>query len=150
MHPQRPHILAKFRQYTDYWPSKLPLPKVDPNFISFLSCIFSLFFLIIWQTDFPQKIPISFTCLIFSLMLDWLDGLIARKHKIASEKGWLMDTASDRLSEIFILLSFPFFPWLYLVFWNILLSFISYLTKKQFTMHLRLFFLIYFVFEFLL
>lgn len=150
MHPQRFNFVTKFRQIVDKYPLKLPLLKIDPNFISFLSCIFSLFFLVIWQTDLPQKIPISFTCLIFGAMLDWLDGLIARKHGLASEKGWIIDTVCDRLSEFFIILPFSFFPWFYLLFWNILLSWISWFTKKQITFPLRFIFLIYFLIKFIL
>lgn len=144
MLPQRPYFIQKFREYIDYYPAKLPLPKINPDLFSFLSVIFSLFFLIIWRSSFPQKIPIALTCLIIALMLDWLDGLIARKQKIASKRGWLVDAICDRLSEGLIFLPF-FFPWFYLFLWNALFLIISYLTKKQILLPLRQFFLIYLI-----
>lgn len=150
MQPQRFHFVAKYREYIDRYPLRLPLLKINPNLISFISVIFSLLFLIIWQSNLPQKIPISFTCLIFGAMLDWLDGLTARKYHLASEKGWIVDTTCDRLSEFFILLSFSFFPWFYLLLWNVLFSWISWFVKKQITFPLRLIFLVYFLIKFVL
>ena len=78
------------------------------------------------------------------LLSDWLDGIIARHHHRASEKGWFIDVITDRISEG-IIFSIFFWPWFYLFILNILLNFISYFIKKNLTMPLRFAFFIYII-----
>lgn len=143
--PVRLKPVQKIRTRLDNLALKLPLPKINPNALSFLSVVFSLIF---WfaskNEDKLWSTGIAIACLIIIIMLDWLDGLVAKKYKSASKFGWLVDVFADRLSEGILFLSF-IFPWFYLFVLNVVLSIISYRTKVHFILPLRIIFLIYFL-----
>lgn len=138
-------IVKKLRAMTDYYLLRLPLPKINPNIVSGLSIISSLGF-VLSLSESSLKLPFAF--LIITLLLDWLDGLIAKKHSLASEKGYIVDVASDRLSEAIIFIPF-FFPWFYLFTINMILTMFSFVGNRHIILPLRAIFAVYFYFAFL-
>lgn len=140
-------IVKKLRAITDYYVLRLPLPRINPNILSGLSIISSLgFILSLSLSESSLKLPFAF--LIITLLLDWLDGLIAKKHCLASEKGYIVDVASDRLSEAILFIPF-FFPWFYLFTINMILTMFSFVRNRHIILPLRLIFAVYFYFSFL-
>lgn len=128
-----------FRNRIDPWLIKLPLPRLHPTLISGLTLLISFLFVIFWN-----KAPSWALFLLFIiLILDWLDGAIARKYNFRKTKeekrrGWTIDTIFDRLSEG-IITSLFIWPWFYLFLLNCLLSPFSYFFKTSFILNLRLF-----------
>ena len=128
------------RRKTDKIGLALPLPNVNPNVISGLSVLTSMLFVIV----FPKFPIISAVFLTFTILLDWFDGLIAKKFQRTSEEGYVVDVMSDRLSEG-IIFSAMIFPWFFLFFLNCLLSMRSVVKEKHIILPLRHLFLIYLV-----
>ncbi|MFA5070666.1 MAG: CDP-alcohol phosphatidyltransferase family protein [Patescibacteria group bacterium] len=123
--PPKIGIIQKARDVIDLWLLRLPWPKVNPNYISYLALPFSLIFILLWDR---YKL-LSFFVLVFVLILDWMDGLVAKKYQTASEEGWLVDVTTDRLSEGVIFIHF-FHPWFYLFLVNLFLTAASFKFKK--------------------
>ncbi len=138
--PQKIGIVKKFRDVSDLWVLRLPMPNINPSIITLLAIPFSIAFIFLWEDQKAWAIILLFCC----LLSDWLDGIIARHHHRASEKGWFIDVITDRISEG-IIFSIFFWPWFYLFILNILLNFISYFIKKNLTMPLRFAFFIYII-----
>lgn len=134
--PVKLNWVKTIRKYLDGAVIRLPLPNVDPNIISVLSVLFIIIALI-----FHDHIWWLFTWVLLSLIFDWLDGVIARKHKRATKKGYLIDVYCDRLSEGLLFIVF-FNPWFYFFIVNLFLTVYSWKTKIHFVLALRLFFLI--------
>ena len=137
-------FVEKTRKKTDKPLLDLPLPKISPNKISALSIITSLLFLLV----FPYSKVGAFLLIIATLALDWFDGLIAKKYKLASEKGYVVDMTADRMSEGLILVLFP--PWFVLFTLNNILSIFSFVKKKHVIIPLRHIFALYFIWVFLI
>ncbi len=136
-------FVSAFRKFTDSCVAFLPLPNVNPDIVSLMSLILSAVFL------FFDNILVQIIILIFVLILDWMDGLIARKYNFRKnekeeEKGWMVDVIIDRLSEgvIFILY---FNPWFWLFILNSILSLVSYKIRKHLSLPLRQAFLVWLV-----
>ena len=123
--PPKIGIIHKSREVIDLWLLRLPWPKVNPNLISYLALPFSLIFILLWD----KYELLSFFVLVVVLLLDWIDGLVAKKYHSTSEAGWVVDVTTDRLSEGIIFIHF-FHPWFYLFLVNILLTAASYKFKK--------------------
>lgn len=85
---------------------------------------------------------ITFAFLILTLLLDWLDGLIAKKHNLVSEKGYIVDVAADRLSEAIIFIPF-FYPWFYFFTLNMLLTIAGFIKNRHIILPLRAIFAAY-------
>lgn len=133
--------MKKIRDKTDKLGAALPLPDVNPNAVSGLSIITSMLFVL-----FIRLYPfIATVFLLATLILDWLDGLIARKFGKTSEEGYLADVASDRFSEGIIFAVF-FFPWFYLFLANCILSMVSVKRKRHLVFPLRHAFIIFYAF----
>ncbi|MFC1662597.1 CDP-alcohol phosphatidyltransferase family protein [Patescibacteria group bacterium] len=143
--PQKLSIIQKCREITDLWIRRLPLPNINPSIISFLAIPFSLAFIILWDDNQTA----AFIFLALTLITDWLDGILAKKHHRESEKGWVIDTVTDRLSEGIIFLKF-FNPWFYVFLANIVLSLISYKSKKAILIPLRQVFFLYIIMKYTL
>lgn len=149
-HPKKFNWVIRSREIVDRWATKyLPLPKINPHFVSFASVVLSFLFLLGCYLNLRYKLFWGTACLLFILMLDWSDGLIARKYNLVSKEGWAIDVVADRISEGLIFLAIYSNSWFYIWFslWliNNLLSIISYLTKKHISLPLRWSFLIYFI-----
>ncbi len=135
--------VVAFRRFTDEIILKAPLPRIHPDVISALSLILSVFFV------FYNNVSYHILILVIVLLLDWLDGLVAkkyqyRKNEIEKERGWMVDVVSDRLSEgiISVIYFMPFFPLFSL---NCFLSLWSYKSKKHFILPVRQILLLYLV-----
>ena len=111
--------------------------KISPNRVSWLSLLFSIFVYFTLQKHFFIA---SLMLLFFVLFLDGLDGFLARKKKIASFKGLIVDTSCDRLSEFIIF--FPFKLWILLAAINVFINVLRLKDKNVFILPLRHFFLI--------
>lgn len=130
--------VVAFRRFTDEIIEiilKVPLPQIHPDVISALSLILSVFFV------FYNNVLYQILILAIVLILDWLDGLVAKKYQyrkseIEKERGWMVDVFTDRLSEgiISIIYFMPFFPLFSL---NCFLSLWSYKSKKHFILPVR-------------
>lgn len=133
MEPQKTRFAKALRKPFDEFAIKLPLPKINPNIISILSIITSLIAAGFLVNDYFGY----FVLFVFiTLILDWMDGLVARKHKVPHKHGFVYDVVSDRISEL-ILFS-VIYPWvLILVFINCFLTLNSFRTGKYWAMPLR-------------
>ena len=142
--PKKISLVRIMRDWLDSRLIKLPWPKVNPSYISFVSLVFSIFFVFIWL--YGDKWLAAFI-LFLGLTLDWIDGLVARKYHEASSKGWMIDVLTDRLSEgIIFSYAASFYPWFSLFLINCLLSFLSFKIKRHLIMPLRQLFLVYIFF----
>jgi len=101
---------------------KLDFP-IDPNKISGLSVLLSL---LIPFLMLRGSILETTTVLFIVLLLDLLDGAIARGRKMDSRKGQITDWTSDRISEviIFVPLALIYQPLIFLAVLNIFLNFL--------------------------
>lgn len=139
--PPKLGFIEKSRAVIDFWMLRFPWPKISPNLISYLALPFSLVFIFLWR-PFPL---LALIILMIVLFLDWLDGLVAKKYHLASEKGWLVDVATDRFSEG-IIFAYFFHPWFYFFVANVILTFISYKVKRHiFILPLRQAFFLYLI-----
>ncbi|HIQ50168.1 MAG TPA: hypothetical protein EYH56_03160 [Nanoarchaeota archaeon] len=97
------------------------LPKINPDFISLSSVILSVVFVYININLFNSHL-VNLLLLFLILVLDYLDGVFARK---INKKDEHIDIACDRISELAIF-SVPFlYHLLPLVIFNIILSVIK-------------------------
>lgn len=137
--------VEKARRKIEEMLSKTPLPKINPNIVSGMSIIASLLFVLVFRYN-PLA---SFMILFLVLVLDLLDGLIAKKYGLQSEEGYIVDVASDRLSEG-IIFSVFFLPWFYLFALNNALTLWSFNSRRHIVLPLRHVFLLYFLIAFVL
>ncbi len=136
--PNRLEFVEKIRTVIEKNLLVLPLPKIHPSRVSGFSILTSLISILILN----YSLVLFFVFVLITVLLDWLDGLIAKKYDLCSEKGYIADTASDRISEGIILLPF-FMPWFYLFVLNNFLTVISFKRKKHIILPLRHIFLIF-------
>jgi len=132
-------FVKKMRKVTDHVFLKMPLPRVNPNMVSGLSLVTSVFFLLTLNSAI-----LAFSFLLLTLLLDWFDGLIAKKHNLCSEEGYMVDITADRLSEGIIFSAF-LFPWFHLFALNTVLTMLSFSRKKHVIIPLRHIFLVFFL-----
>jgi len=137
-------IVDKTRKGTDKGLLALPLPKINPNIVSGMSIFTSIAFLL----SFQFSKPLAFVFIVLTLLLDWLDGLIARKHNLSSEEGYMVDVTADRISEGIMFILFPI--WFILFAINNMLTMISFTKNRHIILPLRHIFLVYFIIIFLL
>lgn len=146
MEPQKTRFAKALRKPFDNFAIKLPLPKINPNIISVASIITSLVAAGFLVNDYFGGFVLF---LLITLSLDWMDGLVARKHKIPHKHGFVYDVVSDRLSEL-ILFSVIYQWVLILVFINSFLTLNSFRTGKYWTMPLRQVLLVFAVVKFII
>jgi|SRR3989344_678086 len=137
--PIKLNFVKRFREIIDAPILLLPLPNINPNIISGLSVITSILFLL-----FLKKPIIAFIFLLFTLIFDWIDGIIARKYNSTSDEGYIVDVICDRISESLMFIPF-FIPWFILFALNSLLLMISIRIGKHISLPLRHAFLIYYL-----
>lgn len=121
--------------------SNVYLPKINPNIISFFTVLSSMIFILAlnFNTIF------SLFLLFFIIILDGLDGEIARRYKInKKEEGYIIDVTCDRISESLISIPF-FFPWFFIFTINLFLTLLSFNKKFHIILPLRHIFLLYFI-----
>jgi phosphatidylglycerophosphate synthase len=139
-------FVKNLRRFTDRLGLLLPLPNISPNIISGLSIVTSMLFLL--AASFSRYA--AFLFLFITLLLDWFDGIVARKHESASEEGYIVDVASDRFSEglMFVHPAF-FFPWFCFFTINCILAMVSVSKKRHVIAPLRHVFLLFYAFLFI-
>ena len=115
-----------------------PVGRVS-NIVSGISILTSMAF-VLFLSHFPL---VSAVFLIITILLDWFDGLIAKKFGRATEEGYVVDVMSDRLSEG-IIFSVFFFPWFFLFVLNCFLSMKSVVRKEHIIIPLRHIFLVFY------
>ncbi|MFH1445560.1 MAG: CDP-alcohol phosphatidyltransferase family protein [Nanoarchaeota archaeon] len=136
-------VVGKTREALDKIFLKLPLPKINPNTISAASIITSLLF--VFSLNYSALL--AFVLILITLLFDWLDGLVAKKHRLASEEGYMVDVTADRMSEGIMFLPF-FMPWFLFFAVNNVLALWGFKKNKHIIMPLRHLFLVYFLLVF--
>ena len=123
--PQENIFRTKLRKPIDDFIVKIPFPRINPDYISFftlITTIISVYFFL------NGKLWVFWIFLLLTLLLDWLDGTIARKYKMESIKGWWLDKIIDRISEI-IIFSFVWLPGSLFIPIGLLIMYLSYKNK---------------------
>jgi phosphatidylglycerophosphate synthase len=125
MNPKENIFRIKLRTPIDKWVVKLPFPKINPDYISYSTLVTTII-----SVYFFKKNSLGLFCLFLgiTLLLDWLDGTIARKYNLESKRGWILDKVIDRISEI-ILFAFIWPIGLIFVPLEILIMYLSYNRK---------------------
>lgn len=113
-----------------------PLPNINPSYVS-LASLLVIMPVIFW----PQNLALLLILTALSLLLDWSDGLIARRYNRASLRGYRIDGVCDRLSEGVLVLALGG-PWLSLWLINLILFGISWRTNIHFVLSIRVFVII--------
>lgn len=138
--------VLNLRSFIDKYPLMLPLPKIHPNSVSAMSVICSIVFIILVQKSY---LVVALIVLLVILLLDWMDGLIAKKFGLQSKEGYICDVTADRLSEGIIFLFF-FNPWFFLFTLNTLLTLFSFKRKIHLILPLRHIFTIFFIIKYVI
>ncbi len=134
--PEKLLWVTKIRNKTDRLTSWAPWPNINPDLVSYLS-----FVVILPVVFFADRLFLVLILVCLSILLDWSDGLIARRYNRSSVHGYWVDLISDRLGEAVLAISFGDL-WLTLFVTNILISFYSWQMKTNFVMPVRLIFLL--------
>lgn len=134
--PEKFLWVTKIRNKADGLINWIPWPNINPDLVSF-----GAFIIILPIIFFTDQLFLVFIFLFFSILLDWSDGLIARKYNRQSTRGYWVDLISDRLGEAVLAFSFGGL-WLALFATNIVISFYSWQVKTNFVMPVRLIFLL--------
>jgi len=140
--PLRNQYLASYRQVTKKFEQRLPKLPFSANSITAAMLVISAIFPI-----FAHAKPISIIILLIILILDFLDGVASRQQKTDSKSGYLIDTASDKISDFLCAIAYidtligKIF--MGLVFLNVLLQFVSIKYKIHYILAVRFFILVY-------
>jgi hypothetical protein len=137
-HRNKAGWVRALRETSDRLLLRLPLPRINPSYVSGASLVGSLLFLAV----LPYSHAAALALLAAVVVLDWLDGITAQKHHLWSREGYAIDLAADRISEGLIFVPF-FVPWFYLFVLNALLTLVSVARQKHTILPLRQAFLLY-------
>lgn len=132
--------MVKFRKWLDRFIMHAPLPNINPDIVSILS-VFTMVIAFMYPTDWW-----IFLFVFISMILDWFDGVIARKYNRASRRGYWVDMICDRAGEGIIAIYSPLL-WLPLFILNLLLILINHKTRVHFVLPIRVTFLIFLIFK---
>lgn len=137
--PARLPLFSHARAIYEKATSLIPAPRADPNIFSALSIVSSIVFLVLFE-----RVGNSARAAVLALVLffDFLDGLVARKRKIASETGYKIDVFSDRISEALVTLPL-FFPWFLISSLNSLVCILGIWKGKHIVFPLRFFLFVF-------
>jgi len=124
--------VKKFRAIIDPVGLHLPLPRINPSLVSALSVVTSLAFVLVLKRSPAAALSLA----VITLLLDWFDGLIAKKYEMCSREGYLVDLAADRVSEAILFIPY-FFPWFYLFIVNSALTVFGIARHKHIILPLR-------------
>ena len=133
--------VKRLRAITDSIPLQLPLPRVNPSLVSALSIVTSLAFILVLK----HSPVVAWSLVVITLLLDWLDGLIAKKYELCSREGYLVDLIADRISEAILFIPY-LVPWFCLFILNSILTLFGIAKRKQIILPLRAAFIVAFVF----
>jgi phosphatidylglycerophosphate synthase len=93
-----------FHRWMDSLLDPLKGISISPNQISWLSLFLSMPTSILFRAGLVEG---ALVLLFVVLVLDALDGFVARRRRIASFQGLIVDASCDRISEFVIFYSFP-------------------------------------------
>jgi len=133
--------VKKLRTIIDSVGLQLPLPRINPSLVSALSVVTSLAFVLVLK----HAPVVALLLVVVTLLLDWFDGLIAKKYELCSREGYLVDLAADRLSEAILFIPY-FVPWFYLFILNGALTLFGIARHKHILLPLRAAFIVAFFF----
>ncbi len=138
--PVKLNWVIAVRERVDRLIDPIPLPNISPNIVSVASVV-AMAMIFIWR----DSIWWVFSFILLSILLDWFDGLIARRHNRVSARGYIVDSVCDRASELLLVLAFfqTSFLLIYAFVLNIVLAFVSWKTKLNLLIPLRLLFLLF-------
>lgn len=139
--PEKYYWMVRFRKWLDSFVMEdVPMPNINPDLVSIMS-VFVLAFGFLYQKDLW-----IFTFVFLSLILDWLDGVIARKYDRVTRHGYWVDVICDRLGELIIAIYSPLL-WLPFFVINLIMTFINTKTKVHLILPIRFAFLIFLAFK---
>ncbi|OIO44368.1 MAG: hypothetical protein AUJ41_03170 [Candidatus Pacebacteria bacterium CG1_02_43_31] len=133
--PKRTGIAYIYRSVLHNWEKYLIFPSKNPSNYQIVGLLLSIGYLLTNNLIF-QIILVGVI-----LILDWMDGAVARKFNLDTKEGWMIDVFIDRLSEGFMFaahLSTTLGTWffaLYII--NTILSIYSIKSGKHLIMPLR-------------
>lgn len=81
---------------------KLAKTRITPNQITILSLLLGLISGLLFAFGYQKCLIIGAILLHFSILLDYVDGGLAREKKMVSAFGWWLDTFGDRTVDFFI------------------------------------------------
>lgn len=133
--PKRTGLANIYRSVLDKWEKYLIFPLKNPSYYQVIGLVLSVAYL------FTSTLVIQSVIVGVVLILDWMDGAVARKYNLVGREGWMIDVFVDRLSEGFIFVALLFTP-IGIVFFtlyilNILLSMYSVRSGKHLILPLR-------------
>lgn len=96
-YPKRLGISRLYRFISENLGAALPLFNVNPNLISLIGFIFTIPAII-----FINFYPLNVILIFVSLILDWLDGVYARRLNKVSYRGYMIDVTLDHLANILL------------------------------------------------
>ncbi len=124
-----------YRTVLSKWEKYLIFPSKNPSDYQVVGILLSLGYL------FTTNIYFQIILVAVILILDWVDGAVARKYNLVGREGWMIDVFVDRLSEGFIFAAHLFSPLgvifflLYII--NIFLSLYSVKSGKHILLPIR-------------
>ncbi|MBL7168888.1 CDP-alcohol phosphatidyltransferase family protein [Candidatus Bathyarchaeota archaeon] len=134
LEPERLGPAAAVKRWFDRLLGRLPfLAELNPDQLSGLGLLLSL---AVYYFLSREMIGASILVLFAALFLDVLDGVVARAQGKASEEGWVVDIAVDRVSEALISLALSRLVVLAVVF-NVALSLYSYMSRRHLIIPIR-------------
>ncbi len=83
----------------------MPFMRLSPNSITAISLLIAI---LAGLSYYFNMLILAFILIVFSAILDAVDGKVARMRKIASKKGDFLDHAVDRYADTAILLGIMF------------------------------------------
>lgn len=143
----RAHIWQTLRSHSRRTLLAYPIPKVNPDAISFFSVCMSVLAVFAFSRS---AFGAAWIFLALNLLFDGLDGAMAEKFKLRKttkdrRHGEIVDLCADRASEL-IMFAWPpiAIVWMPLAIINAILAFIQYKTRHAFVIPLRLIFFLIF------
>ena len=140
--PEKYDWMVRFRKWADGFVLEgVYLPNINPDIVSVLS-VFLMAVAFVRPLDYWWIVMFATA----SLILDWLDGVIARKFDRVSRRGYWVDMTCDRICELMIAIYSPLL-WVPLFAVNMILTFVNMKTRVHLMLPLRAAFIIFFLFK---
>lgn len=76
-----------------------------PNILTIIRLLLVPAFILVFFSEMPNAMIISFLIFLFAGLTDFLDGYIARKYHLVTKWGSIADPLADKLMSITVLLS---------------------------------------------
>jgi cardiolipin synthase len=75
-----------------------------PNILTIIRLLLVPVFILVFFSEIPNAMLISFLIFLFAGLTDFLDGYIARKYNLVTKWGSVLDPLADKLMSITVLL----------------------------------------------